>query len=86
MMFRVHRAGKVRVGFVLGLLLPAAPVHKAAVAEAPEHPDDPHGFGQAHRALVIVVPNVQPLVQAAFNAPGRPILLEPLSGVGLRRR
>ena len=61
-------------------------MHKAAVAEAPEHPDDPHGFGEAHPALGVVVRDVQPLVQAAFNAPARRILLGPAGGVELRRR
>jgi len=41
-MFGVQRAEEVGGGFVLRFLLPAAPMHEEAVAEAPEHADHPH--------------------------------------------
>ena len=81
MMFGVHRAKKVGGGFVPGLLLAAAPVHEQAVAQTPEHPDDPHGLGQAHAALVVTVRDVQTLVQTAFDAPGGAVKRQPLGGL-----
>ena len=36
---------------------------------------------QAHAALVVAVRDVQALVLAAFDAPGRPVELKPLGGV-----
>jgi len=67
MMFGVHGGEEVSGGFMWGFLLPAAPVHKEAVAEAAKHPDDAHGTGPAHAALIVAVRNIQALVQAAFD-------------------
>jgi len=87
MMFCVHGAEEIGGGFVLGLVLSAAPVHEQAVAEASKHAHDAHGLWFADTALVIPVGDVQPLVQPAFNAPGGSIILQPLSGVqGLGRQ
>ena len=72
MMFGVHGGKEVGGGFVPGFLLPAAPMHEEAIAEATEHANDPHGLGQAHAALVVAVGDVQALVQAAFDAPRPP--------------
>jgi len=86
MMFGVHGGEEVGGGFVLGFLLPTAPMHEEAVAEAAEHPDDSHGLGQAHAALVVAVRDVQALVQAAFDAPSGPVAFQPLRGVQLGGR
>ncbi len=79
MMFGIHGAEEVSGGFVFGLFLSAAPMHKQAVAQTAEHSDHPHGAGQTHAALIIQVGDIQPLVQAAFDAPGGAIILEPLA-------
>lgn len=42
MMFGVHGGEEVSGGLGRGFDLPVAPVHEEAVAEAAEHPDDPH--------------------------------------------
>ena len=81
MMFGVHGAEKIGGGFVLGPFLSATPMHEQTVAEAPKHPHDPHGFWSADAALVVQMRDVQALVQPAFDAPGGPVVLQPLSGV-----
>jgi len=87
MMFGVHGTEEIGGGFVLGLFLSAAPMQEQAVAEAPKHPHDPHGFWFADPALVVQMRDVQSLVQSAFDAPGGPVALQPLSGVqGLGRQ
>jgi hypothetical protein len=86
MMFGVHRAEEIGGGFVLGLILSAAPMHEEAVAEAPKHSHDPHGLWFADSAQVVEVRDIQSLVQPAFDAPGGPVVLQPLSSVqGLGR-
>lgn len=74
MMFGVHGGEEISGGFVVGLVLPAAPFHEEAVADPAEQAHQPHGLGKAHPAQVIPVADVQALVQAAFDAPGRPIV------------
>ena len=81
MMLGVHGAEKVGGGFVLGFILSAAPMHEQAVGEAPKHAHDAHGLGLADPALVVQVRDIQSLVQAAFDAPGRPIVRQPLCDV-----
>jgi hypothetical protein len=80
MMFGVHGAEKVGGGFLVGFVLAAAPMNAEAVAEATEQADDAHRFGFAHSAEIIEVGDVESLVQAAFDAPGRTIVLKPLGG------
>jgi hypothetical protein len=86
MMFSVHGAEEIRGGFVAGLFLPGAPFHKQAVADSPKQAHQAHGFGKAHAAQVVPVRDVQALVQAAFDAPSRPIVYQPLCGVKLGGR
>jgi hypothetical protein len=74
MMFSIHGAEKIGGRFVAGFFLSAAPFHKEAVADASKHAHQPHRLGKAHAAQVVPVGDVQALVQAAFNAPGRPIV------------
>lgn len=83
MMFGIHGGEKVGGGFVLGLFLAAAPVNEETVAEAPQQAHHAHGLGQAHPALVVQVADVQPQMQAIFNAPSGLVSLEPLRGVEL---
>ena len=81
MMFGVHGAKEVGGGFVFWSFLLAAPMHAQTVAKAPEQAHDAHGAGMANAALIIQMGDVQSLVQAAFDAPGRPVVFEPLAGV-----
>ena len=46
MMFCVHGGEEIGGGFVVGLLLLAAPMHEEAVAEPAKHPNDVHGMGR----------------------------------------
>ena len=75
MMYGVHGAEEIGGGFVLGLILSAAPMPEQAVAEAPKHSHDAHGFWFADSALVVQMRDVQSLVQSARE--------EPLGFVGL---
>jgi hypothetical protein len=81
MMFGVHGGEKVGGSFVLGFSLSAAPMHEETVAEAPKHAHDSHRVWPADPALVVEMRHVQSLVQSAFDAPGRPVELQPLSGI-----
>jgi hypothetical protein len=81
MMFGIHGGEEIGGGFVAGLFLLAAPVDEQAVAEAAKHSDDAHGMGLAHPAEIVEVGDIQALMQASFDAPGRAIELEPLLGV-----
>ena len=81
MMFCVHGGEEIGGGFVVGLLLLAAPMHEQAVGEPAKHPDDVHGMGLADAAQVVEVGDIQALMQSGFDAPGGAIVLEPLLGV-----
>lgn len=80
MMSGVHGGKGGRGGFVPGLLLPAARMHEAAIAEATEPANDPHGSGPAPAALLVAVGDLQALVQAAFDAPGHPVAVNRYRG------
>jgi hypothetical protein len=54
---------------ILGVALMGAPLHQKAVGQAPEQAQHRHAVGVADAAAVVVVRNIQPLVQAVFNAP-----------------
>jgi hypothetical protein len=87
MMFGVHGTEEIGGGFVVGLVLTAAPMHEQAVTEAPKQSHDSHGLWFANPALVVQMRDVQSLVQPAFDAPGGPVVLQPLIGVqGLGRK
>lgn len=83
MMFGVHGGEEVGGGFVLGLILTAAPVHEEAVTKAPEQADDAHGLREAHAAEVIEMGHIQALMEAALNTPSLAVELEPLGGIEL---
>ena len=80
MMFGIHGGEEVGGGFVVRLLLEAAPMSTETVAKTAKHSDYAHGFGFANAAKVIQVGDVESLMQAAFDAPGRAIPFEPLGG------
>ena len=63
---------------VLRFALMGSPFHKEAVAQAPKHTHDPDAIGALNTASIIVVRDVQPLMRAVFNPPGKSIELEPL--------
>ena len=86
MMFSIHGAEKIGGRFILRFGLLGSPVHEEAVAEAAKHTHDSHGAWLSHSALIVQVGNIQPLVQPAFNAPGRPVIDEPLRGIQLGGR
>jgi len=83
MMFGVHGRKEIGGGFGFGVGLASAPVHEETVGEPAQHAHHPHRFGQAHAALVIQVTDVQPQMQAVLDAPSRPVVRQPLSGVEL---
>ena len=78
-MFGVHGGAEVGGGWGPGWL-PAVPFQKQAVAEAAEPPEDPPRARPAHAALVVAVRDGQALGQAALEAPGGPVVCQPLRG------
>ena len=65
-------------GAVFGFTLTGPPFHKEAVAQAPEHPHDPHPVGIADAASIIVVRDIQTLMGAVFDPPAKSVVQEPL--------
>ena len=76
MLFGHHRL-KIGGRLLLRFALTGSPFHKEAVAQASEHSHNPNPIGAANPAAILVVRDVQPLMGAGFNAPGRSIELEP---------
>ncbi len=72
-----HHPLEIGRGLVFRFALTASPFHKEAVAQAPEHPQDPKAIGTPHAAAIIVVRDIQPLMRAVFNAPAISIEFEP---------
>jgi hypothetical protein len=73
-----HVHGKIAGGEVLRIGLTGAPLHKEAVGQAAEDAQDAHAVGMADAAAVVIVRDIQPLVQAVFDAPkAATIELEP---------
>lgn len=59
-----------------------APLHEETVADTAEQTGYKHGVRMADAAAIIVMGNVQPLVQAVFDAAkARPVQLQPLLGI-----
>lgn len=76
--------GRLEIGgsHMLGMRLVGTPLHEQTVAEAAEQTGHEHGRGAANAAAVVVVRNVQPLVQAIFDAAkARPVEFQPLLGL-----
>ena len=80
-----HESLEVGGGDVIGTALAALPFHEETVGDAAINPEDQHGFVGLNAASIIVVRNIQALVQAAFNAPGLTVELEPLGGLETTR-
>jgi hypothetical protein len=58
MMLGVHGGEEVSGGFMLGLFLPAAPVHAQAVAEPANHAHHQHRMGVTDAAEVVQMRHV----------------------------
>lgn len=58
-------------------------MHKEAGAQSTEHSQNVHGSGDAHAAVIIAQGDVQPLVKAVLNSPGKPVAVQPLPRVEL---
>ena len=63
-----HGGLKVRGGQLFGTRLMRAPLQAQAVADAAEQPGDEHTGREPNSAAVVIVRNVQPLVEAVFDA------------------
>ena len=77
-MFLTHQGLEIRCGDMLWARLLLSPAHKQAVGQAPVHAQNEHGFGFLHSASIVIVGNIQPLVEPAFNPPALPVEFEPL--------
>src|SRR5207245_11786393 len=67
-MLLAHSRVKVGGGPILGMGLMGTPLHEQAVTDAAEQTRDEHGWRAANPAEIVVMRNVQPLVQAIFDA------------------
>ena len=56
-------------GDALGALLVAAPLDKEADGEAAEHAQHPDAIVTLDATTVVIVGDIQPLVEAVFDAP-----------------
>jgi len=63
-----------------------APLDEQAVGQAAKHAKDQNALITLDPAPIVVVGDVQPLVQTAFNAPGPPVQEQPKLGWQQRRR
>ena len=79
--FGGHGGGEVGGGFVVGFALMTAPVHEQAVGQTGEDAVDPEGIGSAQTALVVAPGDVQPGVEAGFDAPVAAVQSEPAGGI-----
>lgn len=86
LLFGVHDGEEIGGGFVSGFLLPCAPMDEEAVTEAAKEAHDAHRSGGANTAVIFEMGDVQALVQSAFNAPSRPVAVQPLRGRQFARR
>jgi len=78
-MVLAHGRLKIGGGQMLGMGLMGTPLHEQAVTDAAEQTGHGHGRGAANAAAVIVVRDVQPLVQAVFDAAkASPVEFQPL--------
>ena len=58
---------EVRGGFIFRVRLMRTPFDKEAVGEPSKHAHDPHPFGLAHAASIVVLGDIQTLVQTIFD-------------------
>lgn len=73
---------KISGGQMLGMGLMRTPLHKQAVAEGAQQARHEHGRGGANAAAVVVMRNIQPLVEAIFNAAkAGAVQFQPLLGI-----
>jgi hypothetical protein len=87
MTFGGHIGVEIAGHQVLGLGLARAPFHEEAVAQAAKDAQHMHGVGMADTATVVVLRDVQPLVQAVFDAAeAGAIKPQPGGGVQFGRR
>ena len=70
-----HKSLEIGCCLVLRLALARSPFHKEAVAQASEHAHDPNPVGTPNATSIIIVRDIQPLMGAAFYAPGQAIEL-----------
>jgi len=81
MVVGAEMALEVGGGFVVWVGELSFPLHEEAVGEAAHEAKEEHTVGMADAAAVVVVGDIQTLVEAAFDAPGLTVELEPACGV-----
>ena len=75
---------KIGSGQMLGMSLMGTPLHKEAVSDAAQQTDHEKGWRTANPAAAVIVRNVQPLMQAIFDASkASPVEFQPLLRVEL---
>jgi hypothetical protein len=79
-MFGRHVGGEIGGRLVVGFALVAAAFHEEAVGQPRKDAMDGHRVGRAQPALVVVARDVEPGVQAGFDAPRGAVEPEPVEG------
>ena len=77
-MFFGHQGLEIGGGHVIWTALTLAPIHEEAVGDAPVQAQDQHALVALDAAAIIVVGNIQPLMEAAFDPPALAIEEQPL--------
>lgn len=72
-----HKHLEVCCGDVVRTTLMFSPFHKEAVGNAPEHAQDEDPFVTLNAATIVVVRDIQPLMQAALDAPTLAVKFQP---------
>ena len=82
-MFGGHVGVKIAGHQVLGLGLARAPFHEEAVGQATNDAQHEHGVGMSNAATIVILRDVEPLVQAVFDA-AEAATIEPQPGLGIQ--
>lgn len=80
-MFLFHEGLEIGSGEMGGAALELLPTDKETVGQTSKHSQDEDGFGVLNSATIVVVGNVEPLMEATFNAPPVAVKFEPLGSV-----
>jgi hypothetical protein len=83
MIFGGHIGLKIAGHEVAGVGLARAPFHEEAIAQAAKDAQHVHGIGVSDATTVVVLGNVEPLVQAVFDA-AEATAIEPQPGLGIQ--
>lgn len=79
-MFFTQSGLKIGGGEMLWVRLMLAPFHEETVGQASKHSDHEHGLGVLDPTAIVVIGNIEPLMEPAFDSPPMAVELEPELG------